>query len=143
MIKHKQEWIIIIVLFNIFSVFLNLHFLLISSSFCIKVLFHNFNKELLVQIIILVFTWKNSVSSIKMMCTQFSTTSKLQKINKADDKVNNKVDNKADSKVDDVSKICNVYSEFFWLRLQFNKHKLLQRSLLLDIFTIIWCYLLF
>jgi len=48
-----------------------------------------------------------------MMCTQFSTTSKLQKINKADDKVNNKVDNKADSKADDVSKICNVYSEFF------------------------------
>ncbi len=104
MIKHKQEWIIIIVLFIILSILLNLHLLFILFSFCIKVLFHNFDKELLVQIIILVFTWKNFVSSIKMTCAWFMMTSKTWKINKVDDK--------ADDKADDVSKICNAYSEF-------------------------------
>jgi len=38
--------------------------------------------------------------------------SKMQKINKADDKINNKTDNKVNNKADDVSKICDVYSEF-------------------------------
>jgi len=47
---------------------------------------------------------KNFVSSIEMTHARFSTASKTQKINKADDKV--------DNKVDDVNKICNAYSEF-------------------------------
>ncbi len=51
------------------------------------------------------------------MCTQFSTTSKTWKIDKVNEKANNKTDNKADNKVDDVSKICNDYFEFLWLRL--------------------------
>ena len=63
--------------------------------------FSQLDRELLVQIITLIFYLKNSVSSIEMTCAQFSTASKMQKINKADDKA------------DDVSKICNVYSEFF------------------------------
>ena len=58
--------------------------------------------------------------------------SKMQKINK----VNDKADNKADDKADDVSKIYNAYFKFLWLRLQFNNHKLLQRSLLLNILII-------
>jgi len=122
-------------LFIILSVSFNLHLLFISSLFYIKVLFHNFDKELLVQIITLVFTWKNSVSSIEMMHTQFSTISKTRKINKTDDK--------ADDKADDVSKICNAYSEFLWSRLQFNNHKLLQRNLLLNVLAIMWHHLLF
>ncbi len=67
----------------------------------------------------------------------------MQKINKADDKINNKTDNKVNNKADDVSKICDVYSEFLWLRLQFNNHKLLQRSLLFDVFMIMWYHFLF
>ena len=122
-IKHKQEWIIIVVLFIILLVPLNLHLLFISSSFCIKVLFYNFDRKLLVQIIILVFTWKNFVSSIEMMRARFMMTSKTWKINKTDDKVDNKADNKADSKADDISKICNAYSKFLWSKLQFNNHK--------------------
>ncbi len=122
-------------MFIILSVSFNLHLLFISSLFYIKVLFHNFDKELLVQIITLVFTWKNSVSSIEMMHTQFSTISKTRKINKTDDK--------ADDKADDVSKICNAYSEFLWSRLQFNNHKLLQRNLLLNVLAIMWHHLLF
>ncbi len=43
------------------------------------------------------------------MHAQFLMISKMQKINKIDDKVNNKVNNK----VDNISKICNAYSEFF------------------------------
>ncbi len=68
---------------------------------------------MLVQIIILVFTWKNSVSSIEMTHAQFMMISKMWKIDKADDKV----DDKTDDKADDVSKICDAYSEFLWSRL--------------------------
>ncbi len=94
---------------------------------------------MLVQIIILVFTWKNSVSSIEMTCAQFMMISKMQKINKVNDKVNDKADDKAD----DVSKIYNAYSEFLWSRLQFNNHRSLQRSLLFNIFAIMWHHFLF
>ncbi len=85
-----------------------------------------------IQIITLVFTWKNFVSSIEMMHAQFTMISKLWKINKADDKV----DDKADNKADDVSKICDAYSEFLWSRLQSNNHRLLQRSLLFNVLAI-------
>ncbi len=78
-----------------------------------------------------------------MMHARFSMTSKSWKIDKADDKVNDKADDKADSKADDVSKIYNVYSEFLWLRLQFNNHRSLQRSLLFNVFAIMWCHFLF
>jgi len=107
-----------------------------SSSFhLIFILYQSFfsqlDRELLVQIITLVFTWKNSVSSIEMTHARFMITSKSWKINKADDKA------------DDVSKICNAYSEFLWLRLQFNNHKSLQRSLLFNVFAIMQHHLLF
>ncbi len=107
----------------------HLIFILYQSSFS------QLDKELLVQIITLVFTWKNFVSSIEMTRARFTTTSKSRKINKAD--------NKADDKADDVSKICDVYSEFLWLKLQFNNHKSLQRSLLLDVLIIMQRCLLF
>ncbi len=107
----------------------HLIFVLYQSSFS------QLDRELLVQIITLVFTWKNPVSSIEMTRARFTTTSKSRKIGKANDK--------ADNKADDVSKICDAYSEFLWSRLRSNNHRSSQRSLLFDVLAIMRRRLLF